>query len=191
MLLPKSITLGIAGISILLLAACSSATPLPSDETATGSASAIEQTSEMPSALSRLLSLGLPSEWQKSVIDGWVWFSVNQNGADPRTLLQGVFFAVPLGSVQCDASFARSEVLLNFGEQYPASAEPTPVIINGSSVGYQWPAYGGVAGGAPPNRRDWCIHTKNAGYDLHLSAFVADALTVDFVEQTFIPLWID
>jgi hypothetical protein len=137
--------------------------------------------------MQRLMSLTLPDEWTsiESLENSVVSFTLKNDD-----IRDDAFIARVLPGV-CDKEFAQNEVKMNWGENAPDQYKPTIFSVNGIAVGYTWSAFDGVAGGATePGYKHWCIHQAQSGMDIDVSATRTNEQVKRFIEETFIPLWL-
>lgn len=141
----------------------------------------------MPTAIQRLRSLPLPDEWTRveTIENSVVAFTLKNDD-----IRDDAFIARILPGV-CDEEFAQNEVKMNWGENVPAQYKPTALRVDGAPVGYTWSAFDGVAGDATePGYIHWCIHQAEPNMDIDISVTRSREREKRFVEETFIPLWL-
>lgn len=185
----KTVSTLLLATGFLCLTGCAPATP--TTEPVTTSSSAQQQA---PTAMQRLMSLPLPQGWTRieSPENRIVSFNPPSEYESLKNddISDDSFMARVLPSI-CDETFANAEVKMNWGENVPAQYKPTVFRVNGTDVGYTWSAFDGVAGGATePGYRHWCIHQTQPGMDIDVSATRTNEQVKRFIEETFIPLWL-
>ncbi len=176
-------SLALSAVAALSIAACSAPAPAPVDPSPPAPV-------VVPSVTDRLKQLELPGGWVvRQEQAGMLTFAL-PSVTNPSNADAGVFWVATLSGT-CSSDFAQAEARMSFGDDLPPEGRPSPIAVAGrTNVGFTWIGYNGVAGGAPPNIRFWCLSTGRAGDDLEVSAPDADGTTKAFVNGTLLPLWL-
>ena len=172
----------VLAMGFLFLAACAQA-PQTTGPVTTFSSSQ----NQAPTAFQRLKTLALPDEWEgvETVKNYAMAFSAKNDD------IRDDSFVVRVLSGVCDKEFVQNEVKMNWGDNVPAQYKPTIFSVDGKPVGYTWSAFDGVPGDATkPRWIHWCIHQEKPNMDIDIRVVRSYKREKIFVEETFIPLWL-
>ena len=174
--------LAIASLSALAFVACA-APNVPSDA---GSGST-EHADD--GVVQRLVRLRLPDGWDAyaQTPDGPVKFQAP--GTRGSRTDGDALYVFPVA--ECDLAYANAQTAMNWGEAVPTEYAARPFELKGQTRGYAWDAFDGVGGGATvPGWTHRCVDTSILGLDVDVAIPRDRSDLVEFVEGTFVPLWI-
>ncbi len=178
----KAVSTLLLATGFIFLAGCAPAPQITEPVTTSSAAQ-----NQAPTAIQRMKTLALPDDWERvETVESYAMaFSVKNDDIRDDSFIVRVLSGV------CDQEFAQNEVKMNWGENVPAQYKPRILRVDGKPVGYTWSAFDGVAGGATePRWIHWCIHQEESNMDIHISVVRSHEREKRFVEETFIPLWL-
>lgn len=162
-------------LAFLLLSACGSSTPSKTtDPSVRVSVSGV---------FGKLLQLKLPDNW-KATDD-------SKNGNVTFAAGSGSFTVHALMTDDCTSSYILEQAKMSWGKNIPDGDRPVELTKGGGTYGYSWRGFDGVAGGATEATTEfWCIHSDQLWSDIEIRTDRSNSTTTQFVQKTFVPLWL-
>lgn len=161
---------------------------LPLEPVTTSSASSVKN--QAPTAMQRLMSLPLPQGFERigeTEIPVVSFILPNNYESLKNDDIGDDAFVVQVLPVVCDMAYAQGEWQISGVKDAPAVA----FQVNDVPVGYIWSAFDGMATvETDPQHTHWCIHQSQPNMDIDISVTRPNEQAKQFIEETFIPLWL-